>query len=340
MRPGRTLGFGLLVLLIAAAAVYGAWWWHVARAVEDGVAAWSAQQRAHGVSVTYESLTVDGFPFAVRAVARQPSIDGGGIAWRGASLEAEAVPWDPRRIALTLPGIHHLRLADGGGVPLEVTAPQGGTGELFVSPAGLPVEVRLRFAGLTAAADGAVRAASIGALAVTLAQPPVPPAAHTDTGLSASVTVDAVRPPALNGHPLGPVIDRAFAEVRVQGRPPRPEPADLAAWSRAGGTVELDRLALDWGPLKVAANGTLALDRDLQPQAAMTAEVRGAREVLNTIRGTIGEAELRMAGLILGMLSRPAADTGESVLAAPLTIQDRALYVGPLKVAKVPVIRW
>ncbi|MGQ9369920.1 DUF2125 domain-containing protein [Azospirillum sp. ST 5-10] len=340
MRLGRSLGFGALALLLLAAAGYAGWWWLIARSVEDGVAAWAQMQRAHGLTVAYEGLSVEGFPLAVRAVARAPSMTGSGLTWHGDALVAEAPPWDYRRIALTLPGAQRLRLDGTGGPPVDVTAPDGGRGTLFLGPAGQPLEVRLRFEGLTAATAGAGRAASIGGLDLVLAQPAVPPAGHAETGLSATVAVDALRPPTLADHPLGPVIERAQADLRVQGPLPRPEPASLTAWSRAGGTVELDRLALDWGPLKVAANGTLALDRDLQPQAAMTAEVRGAQEVLAAVRDVIGDSQVRMAQLILGMLSRPAADTGEPVVAAPVTIQDRALFVGPLKVASLPAIRW
>ena len=134
-----------------------------------------------------------------------------------------------------------------------------------------------------------------------------------------------------------PAVTEAVAALEAGA--PQIHPEALAAWSQGGGTVEVDSAALDWGPLKLAMNGTLALDRDLQPTAAMTAEVRGAAQTLSALQDQLKPNELNIARTVVAMLARPDGD-GEPVIKAPLTIQHRGLFVGPLKLAPVPVIQW
>jgi len=204
--------------------------------------------------------------------------------------------------------------------------------------AGQPVELWLGLTDLTAQPD--VAPLPIAALDLTARQPAEPPAGHTATGLSVAVAASGADLPEDIPGSLGRKVERALVSARVLGRPPRPEPASLSAWSREGGTVQLDNLLLDWGPLKLAMNGTLALDRELQPQAALTAEVRGAQAVLDAVQGQLRPKEVALARTMLSMLARPAEPGGEPVITAPVTVQNRALFLGPLKVAALPAVVW
>ena len=49
----------------------------------------------------------------------------------------------------------------------------------------------------------------------------------------------------------------------------------LIQWRDKGGTVEVTRLNLDHGPLRLNGEGTFALDRDLQPVGTLTVRVEG-----------------------------------------------------------------
>ena len=209
-----------------------------------------------------------------------------------------------------------------------------------LGPNGTPLEGQLVFPGATLAPEVPGRPVFTAAgLELTLTQPPEPPADHKETGLGATLTATDVQLPGAPPAGLGSVVHRLSVALRVQGRPPQIRPEDLAAWSRDGGTVEVDRAALDWGPLKLAVNGTLALDKDLQPMGAMTAEVRGAAQALTALQDQLKPNEMNIARSVVGMLARPDED-GQPVIKAPLTIQYRGLFVGPLKVAAVPVIQW
>ncbi len=340
MTLSKRLTVAAAILVAAALAAWSVAWWIVAGSVERSLIAWAEAQRAQGGTVEYKDLSVGGFPLLVRATASDARVAARGLDWRGPAIVAEAPLWDPARVDITLPGEQRLRILPNAGPPVELAAAKGGAGYILVSEKGTPLEGRLTFPGATLAPEVPGRPVFTAAgLEMTLTQPPEPPADHQQTGLGATLTVTGVQLPGAPPAGLGSVVHRLAVALRVQGRPPQIHPDSLAAWSRDGGTVEVDSAALDWGPLKLAVNGTLALDGELQPQGAMTAEVRGAAQALTALQDQLRPNEMNLARSVVGMLARPDED-GQPVIRAPLTIQHRGLFVGPLKVAPVPTIQW
>jgi hypothetical protein len=119
-------------------------------------------------------------------------------------------------------------------------------------------------------------------------------------------------------------------------------PDSLAAWRDSGGTLEVHQLAVTYGPLSGRLTGTLALDAALQPIGALTAKLGGFFEAVDGLRkaGLVGARQALMAKVVLGVLAKRPPGGGAATLNAPLTIQDRRLYVGPVDLAEVPAIRW
>ncbi|CAO3413271.1 DUF2125 domain-containing protein [Azospirillum endophyticum] len=336
---GRRIATTLILMaLLLPALAYSLWWWQAARSVRDGLESWVADQRANGAVVEHGGLTVHGFPFTLRAELETPHLATRGADWQGARLVAEAVPWNPTRIALAFPGEQRLSVVQPGQPPIDILAPQGGSGDLVMRMSGTLERLALRFTGLTAQVAG--QPVPVAALDIGAAQPDRLPAERTTAGLTLTLTADGLTLPDGVPPTLGREVKRTELTLRVMGTPPRPEPASLSAWSRDGGTVEVDRLALDWGPLGAVLSGTLALDAQLQPQAALTAEIRGAPAILDAMKPMMRPNEAAIARTVLAMLARPTGPNGEPVVTAPVTVQDRALFVGPLRVAALPKLVW
>ncbi|MFD1624248.1 DUF2125 domain-containing protein [Azospirillum griseum] len=328
-----------LALLVALPPVgYGLWWWQAARAVERGVLTWIEQQRANGGLANHAGLSVEGFPFALRAALEQPHLATRGAEWRGTRLVAEATPWNPTEVNLSLPGEQRLTLVQAGQPPLDVTAHGGGGGRAVWALNGTLETLRLTFTDLTAQALN--QPLPIASLDLSAAQPSQPPGAATDTALTIGVTANGLTLPDNAPPSLGRDVKRAEFSARVMGRLPQPEPVSLSSWSREGGTVQVDRLALDWGPLAIALNGTLSLDPELQPLADLTAEIHGAPAALNAAKPMMRPNEAAMARTVVAMLSRPTGPGGAPVITTPVKVQDHALFLGPLKVASVPRVVW
>nr|WP_295826336.1 DUF2125 domain-containing protein [uncultured Azospirillum sp.] len=328
----------VLMVLLLPALLYSLWWWQAARSVRDGLETWVADQRANGAVVEHGGLTVGGFPFTLRAELETLHLATRGADWQSGGLVAEAAPWNPTRIALTFPGEQRLSVIQPGQPPIDILAPQGGSGDVTMRMSGTLERLALHFTGLTAQVAG--QPVPVAALDVSAAQPDQPPAERGIAGLTVTLSADGLTLPDGILPTLGREVKRTELTLRVMGTPPRPEPASLTAWSRDGGTVELDRLALDWGPLGAVLSGTLALDAQLQPQAALTAEIRGAPAILDAVKPMMRPNEAAIAKTVLAMLARPTGPNGEPVVTAPVTVQDRALYVGPLRVAALPKLVW
>ena len=115
----------------------------------------------------------------------------------------------------------------------------------------------------------------------------------------------------------------------------------LSAWREAGGKVELRQLAVHWGDVDLAGEGTLTLDANLQPQAAFSGRIRGWGALLDDFvqAGSITPEQANYYRLGLGLLTR-TADDGKSELKAPITLQNEQISLGPARIAKIPVITW
>jgi hypothetical protein len=332
------LALGAFAGLLLLAALWAGWWWLVARTATGALAQWAAEETRQGGEVVLEGPAVDGFPWRVRgrfgAVVWHRT---DGIHWRAAALEVEAPLWQPNALTLRLTGAQELRLpAPDGPGPLLIEA-GGGHGRLRLGGAGGFTDAALSLERLTL---GTLR---LEALELGVSQPATPPAGHTELGLM--IQADARRlglPPGLTLS-LGPAVESAQVALRVMGPVPRPVPAGLSAWSRDGGTVELDSATLAWGPLRLAAEGTLALDRDLQPQGALSAEITGFAPALDALAaaGLIRPKDAGTAKAVLGGLTQKGANgSGGAPPRIPVSMHDRALYIGPFRLMPLPLLVW
>src|SRR5262249_5261499 len=102
---------------------------------------------------------------------------------------------------------------------------------------------------------------------------------HTDSAVAAksgeaalvfSLDGDDVRWPSALARPLGARIAKLQVEGTLNGPVPvgRTPAEQAAAWRDGGGSVEIRRFAVAWGPLDLSGTATLALDDQLQPMGA------------------------------------------------------------------------
>jgi hypothetical protein len=178
-------------------------------------------------------------------------------------------------------------------------------------------------------------------LTLAVSVPRQAPADHLGTAGSFSLDIAGLHLPAAVP-PLGGVIDHiAVAGVVLGAIPALPLPQALDTWQKQGGTLEVRQLDLAWQSLAASGNGTLALDASLQPIGAFSMELAGYGAILNAlvVGGQLKPDAARFIRLGLDLLAQPDA-SGHRVLKAPVTLQDGSVYIGPARLAKMPVIRW
>ncbi|HET8727348.1 MAG TPA: DUF2125 domain-containing protein [Alphaproteobacteria bacterium] len=337
MRPSRTLAVAGAAAILAVA--YAAYWFYAAGMVRDGLEAWIAETRQAGTEIQLSRLSVDGFPFAITATATDVRIARpDGLTWETALVEASARPWSWRRIGVRLPDGQRLLLAE---IPDLSAAAEGGSGELLLDAGGRLAGAEMTFETVAMALPGIAELATAETVAGAWAQK-VPEGGGTPV-VTAELAIESLALPQAPLPDLGAVVQNAELDLTVTGPlPPRLTGPQLAAWRNRGGTVAIDLMAVDWGPLSARGAGTAALDAELQPTASVTADVTGFLETVDALvaAGLLESRPASYAKAGLSLLAGAPDESGLRVLTLPAVLENRTLSLGPLALGSVPRIDW
>ncbi len=340
LRP-IVLGPTLLILLLGVG--YPIFWFVVAGQVEDGFLRWRDARNQRGYIVEHGALTVGGFPSSIRLTIATPAIASTKDGWSIKSSQAdfEIQPWNWRRYRVEASGPHRL-VGVVQGRPVHVAAETDSA--WFIGH----LNDRGRMAeGVVDIRDLRVRASDGGQMSATKhlqAQLRWPDDAAQAGPSSFELTVHASETQLATkiGGPLGTDLRTFRLSGTLNGKPPGKIQRDaLDAWRQDGGTVDIRRVVLGWGALDVSGNGTLALDAALRPLGAFTTEIQGHRALLAALEqtGKLRRRDASAARLALDLLSKPSGNgDGRRVVTVPLTAQRGRLYLGPVRLLKLPPI--
>ena len=295
------LGLILVAALLLLCGGYTGYWFYVAARLQAGIESWVAEQRAAGVNLTLAEGGIGGYPFAFRR--------------------------------------------DFGAARLDVP----GASPLSLAAQSLIAEMRPwninQVAFSAGAADFTLGAESYRAAEVQgeIDIPKAPPADYHAPFLGFAVTLsEIVLPEGKRAVTAGP-IERFSANGAVMGPlPAAPSLAEtLAAWANAGGVLELKSFAFKQAPLEATGNGTLALDPNLQPLGALAVRAYGVAETLAQLEqdGLIDPNQAKTAKLIANGIAKPD-DSGKARFDVSLSLQDGYLWLGPVKLARLPRLSW
>lgn len=333
---------GLALVLVVAAAGWTAWWFQLAGNVRDGIGRWAEARRADGWRVSFAAIEIDGFPGTMHVRLTDPHIvRPDGLDWQAPTVTGALSPLTPQRVRIEAPGRHAVVLPGREPLALQVDAGRA-TAELVIDDGGRLDAVQAVLEAVTAAAPGGERL-SAEQVRADLTRSIAADAAHSASTAAFELSARGVElPPGAT-----PVLDRRVTAATVRGRlqgevPPGDLVPALGAWRDDGGTVEIDRLTLDWRPLSLTAEGTLALDAEMQPMMAMTASIRGFLELVDALtrQGMVKAKDAQTAKLVLGLMAKAPPEGGPPALQVPVTVQEGKLSVGPAVLGKVPPIPW
>jgi hypothetical protein len=332
---------GPVILLLLVAVVYPAYWFFAADRVEKQFGLWVAALKADGYTVAHGEAAVSGFPGIITLSVAKPDLaaPAGAWRWQGGAVALKMQPWNWWRYRVEFPGRHTLHYADPETLLPMQAVPENAAMVVRITGKGRFAEGELAVQSLRAlnAAGGAVM--TLGTVWGQLAQP----GTAEEDGAAAptatlSVTIDDMKLPAAAKGPLGGDVKRLQLAADWQGPLPRDWTREgLDEWRRASGTVEARWLNIHWGPLDLRARGTMALDQELRPLGALTADIRGFSETLDALERarmlkTVAAAAARIA---FNVMAKPAPKSGEKVLTVPVSAQDGFLQVGPLQLLRL-----
>ncbi|WP_219762918.1 DUF2125 domain-containing protein [Neoroseomonas alba] len=347
-RPGgRRALRGVVMTLFGLGVLAGAghtfvWLW-LTGALTVGFSDWVTQQRARGWEVEHALPERAGWPFAARLTVPEFRLAGStaalpqGFTWQAGRIALTIAPPHVERLSITAEGPQRLT---SGALLLPYTAERLRILlPLDPVPPARPTEFLLE--GLQASGpEGPVSAARI--LAVIS-----PGGSGMEAGLTLHLTAShIVLPPGQAAHPFGRTIESATADAVLTGPPPSPIPMTAVeraeAWRDAGGRLELQDVALRWGPLIGALRMTLHLDDGLQPEGdgrlvlERPAEAVGAAAAARMIDPRAATGALAM----LALLTRVPEGGGAPQVDVPVTLERGTLSLARIPLLRVPRVAW
>jgi hypothetical protein len=344
----RPLIFGSS-LIVAITVLYLVGWNFMAREVVKGFGSWVEAQRTEGLTMSHGPVAISGFPGNFVLTVERPAV--GRVEsttpweWRGPTAKIIISPFRLDRMVIEAPGIHDFSISDpeaalshyslnGPTIALElIGGPDGQTSQFSLLAENSEFRDSL---GRRWRAERAL-------LKANRLKPADPSALKSPSWLIDGEGRGVDLPDALNP-PLGARIAGLASKMAVMGPIEGGEGAReiLSKWTEAGGLIEVESLELSWTPLRLRVKGTLALDRELQPLGAFTANAEGYAETVDALaeRGIVAPSDVMAAKLVLAALAKHPNDGGAPIITMPLTIQDRVLGIGPARLIKLPEIIW
>jgi hypothetical protein len=350
----KAIRLGLMsgVIIAVLAVSYTGFWFFGARHLQKTVLEWIDTRREEGVEISYDRLELGGFPGSFRVLLSAPKMrraafggkrEANGWRMEASRIRARALPWKFNQFDVDLSGDLTLAFRHEG----KLVTYQGVARRLFsqwvIHGDGWPSGAMIEIDGLGLGKKGAGPSITAGSLRLDAKRLFPEEETHRSPTFSLELSGRGLRVPQFVPLPLGQKITELALNGELLGGLPGSRLIEaLSAWRDSGGTVEVKQLRIRHGPLGVQANGTLALDKELQPIGALTARIEGFFAAVDRLRqaGMIRSRDAAMAKLVLGAMAKRPAGGGSSSVSLPLTIQNRKLFAGPVTLAELPPIDW
>lgn len=328
---------------------YTAYWFVAAGEIEDRIAEWTEDQRARGLTVETGAPGVSGYPLQFEVSLQNPSVDNSakGWAWRGDLLTARFRPWRFDKFDLKFNGRNDVRYFDGESWHDIQGNVEDGSAWLQLDGERRIENVLLDLKQIALAGpwgEDSAFVARLQARGERLAEPESESASAPLKVASAAVEFEGVKLPPGFGGEMGETIEFLNLDLSLFGRlPPGDTNAAVRTWRDAGGTVEIDSFHVLWGPLGINSAGTIALDGEMRPIGALTADIIGYGDVIDALimSNMIPLGDAFLAKVAFNVLADKPENGGPPVLrGVPVTAQDGGLFVGPVAIAKMPAINF
>ena len=337
------IAFSIMVLFCA---VYSGLWLVLALSSRDQLVNWIEEQKDQGFNVRYDRLQATGYPFAICIEITNPGLgvpnNPASWDWQGTSLRVMAQLWDRNSFRLETSGLQVLAFNKAGQIKKFSGDIDYALGQLVLSEDKIKkVGITLRGVQLTNR-DNPNTAISIPSAQLSLDRLQGAKVDNQSASWSLSGSTIGFSLPLFKASPLGLKLLLSFKARLLGNIKAGPLVQSLEDWRDRGGIIELEKLKMQHGPLKINTNGTLALDDKLQPIGALTANIEGFFETIDALkRLEVINARIAItAKMMLGVLSRTPAGGGPAILNLALTAQERHLYLGPVRLLKLPEINW
>lgn len=329
----------LLAVVLLGIAGYTVYWFTLSHRIERGFEEWTLARIGEGYDVKFAGYKVGGFPGRLLLTVDKPEMSDprhhAAWSWSGERVVAYAQPWNLKHVIVDLGLVQEFAWSQGETRHrLKAVATSAKASMVFQGDGALD-RADADIAGLALSGAGLSQTVTAERVQVHQRRNYGETQKRPRQSFDLAVQVDKLNLPPDRAGALGPFLQLVRAELQLQEPLPH-GPEDLTAWRDGGGSIDVNRYDLIWGPLSMRGEGTLALDKQMRLLAALSAEMRGWAETIDllTEKGRIKPNFARTAKSALQLLAKPGAD-GKSTLNVPVTAQDVFLYVGPLQLMEL-----
>lgn len=307
-----------LPFAIAAIVMFGylLLWRTGAAEMKKAIAAWSEDQRAAGLAVSYSDLKEDGFPFFLRIHVENPDITSpGGWAWRTERLTLDALPYDLNRLIFSIRSDQYLSAQHYGDWRIYADDFRASIANDDARDWMFSASIN----GAQATREDAGSQTQIQSLIFDLSPDPA-----NKTALVLSLASEGV---AANAGEKS----LAFDKVQTVASVTQTDSLEtLDAWRRNGGELVINGFFLQKEEGRLAIAGALSLDEQLQPKGALDTELIAPQPLTQMLAQagllTENEAENAAAALTLTAI----ASGGK--IDAPIEFRDGGAHLAGVKV--------
>ena len=325
---------------------YTMWWFTAANTFAGRINNWIAEEQGKGAAISPSKVEVSGYPLAFTLRLQDVKLTWPtGFGFNAQRLNILAHPWSLHRFDVAATGGFDFDLPPGTTRPTLTVAGQTLRGRTEFGETPVPLLLKLTADGVSISQKtetGDTQRTVMAALfEFDASRPETPPAKDTDLAFDTTLHLVDVAAPVIANNPLGPAIQDALVHLRLMGPvPDAPDAQGIAAWREKGGSIEAEKVTILWGPLNLAGSGTLALDAQMQPEAAFTVHATGYDKAVDAFAkaGWIKPEAASIANLALGVGAKAGPDGPQSA-EVPLTVQKRQIFLGPAKIGEVPELK-
>lgn len=325
----------LIVVLLVAALAWMTWWAVGQTAYEKALTSWVGERRADGWEASFTSLATTGFPNRFDTTISDVTLadSEAGLTWSAPFIQFLSLSYKPHQVIAVLANRHQVATP----AQTVTVTHENARASLFFQPRpSLPVDrVRLVVEDIALSSSQGWRAAAAEGRFAASRQP-----ASTDS-YRFGADIRALEP-------AGPVLALLDPRRRL---PDTIETFRLDAtlgftgpWDRYAlesgppqvTRIDLADLSAVWGDVSVRLSGELTVDDTGRPEGRVTIRAVQWQTILDMViaAGLVPEAARQNAENALTAMSRQS-DTVE----ASLDIEDGQIRLGPVPLARVPILR-
>lgn len=327
----------LTIFVVVLALIYSAYWVVGARAVRGGAVAQAAALQEAGWAVTFDDLSVQGFPsrFDTSIAALDIASPDAAVGYAAPFLQALALSYQPNRVILAFPPTQTVTL---GGAPFEVVSTD------LRASVGLAANTSLALDAATAEArQVTVTGDAMGTLTFTDLLTAVRERGG-DLPNSYDVYLNAqslVLPTHLRAQLQGSGLPDTLDIVNLDGTVVLDRPLNrhtLPTWPEDPARVRgltLRSLTVRWGDLAITGDGAITVDATGTPEGTITLRATDWQRMLDIALD---------AGLLPPDLQFMAASMGQTLsqgqpdLNLPIRFQNGNLSLGPIPLGPAPKV--